>query len=178
MLEHKNRARAPLRPLDAPTLGLSVGGLGFLRPAPGTWGSMPPVAVLGAMQLAGATDIAMIVVTLVLLAASSAACVIWGGYAERRFGRKDAAEVVADETAGVCAPLLGALWAVSGERDRLVAFVAAFLLFRFFDIVKPPPARRLESLPLGWGVLVDDLVAGVYAMLAVVGLSLLQTIGS
>jgi len=52
----------------------------------------------------------------------------------------------------------------------LLLYPVAFVLFRFFDIVKPPPSRRLESLPGGWGVMMDDLVAGVYAF---VGMRLL-----
>ncbi len=43
--------------------------------------------------------------------------------------------------------------------------VGQFLLFRVFDVVKPPPARQAEALPAGWGILTDDLIAGVYANL-------------
>lgn len=162
MVEHKNRNRAALQPLNGPTLALTTLGLGFLRPAPGTWGSVPPVLLAWLLSWAGvATSTGALLIAAVLLSAT-AACLIWGGYAERRFGRKDAAEVVADETAGVCLPVLVVLLLLPVE-DHLFALLGAFLLFRLFDIAKPWPMKRLEQLPAGWGVLVDDLVAGAYA---------------
>lgn len=178
---HKNKARAPLRPFDGPTAALSVLGLGFLRPAPGTWGSMPPCALVGLALIGGASYWAIQGMVLTVLFASCALCVRFGVYGERRFGRKDAAEVVIDETAGVCFPLLlwpasfvascvPTDWTMDGVWPALVragvAVGAAFVLFRVFDILKPWPARRLESLPHGWGVLADDLMAGVYAGVA------------
>ncbi len=165
----KNRHRAPIRPLNAPTLLLTSGGLGFLRPAPGTWGSMPPGAIVGVMALAGATQYAMLTVTGVVLVVSCVICVAWGRYAETRFGRKDAAEVVIDETAGVAPATMVAVWLAQGLVEQIVAFGAAFVLFRAFDIIKPPPARQLEKLPHGWGVLIDDLAAGVYAAAVLAG---------
>ena len=96
-----------------------------------------------------------------VLLVSSTACVVWGAYAERRFGRKDAAEVVADETAGVCLPALAAVLIASPNQYALLTL--SFILFRCFDITKPWPMARLERLPLGWGVLLDDLMAGAYA---------------
>ena len=110
MAEHKNKSRAPIRPLNVATLGISVGGLGFLRPAPGTWGSVPPCGVAALMVLAGSEVLWIHVALGVVLVGASAACVVWGRYAEERFGRKDAAEVVADETAGAsmeCSSLAG-----------------------------------------------------------------------
>lgn len=178
--EHKNRQRAPLHPLDAPTLGLSVFGLGFLRPAPGTWGSLPPVALAMVLHFL-APALVVLIALLVVLVLSCVVCVVWGRYGEARFGRKDAAEVVIDETAGQCFPLLvlGAFamlpasspvvhesW-VLGMLGSPVGFVVlaalSFVLFRGFDILKPWPARGLESLPHGWGVLLDDVMAGIYA---------------
>lgn len=165
----KNRHRAPIKPLNAPTLLLTSGGLGFLRPAPGTWGSMPPGAIVGVMALAGATQSAMVMVTAAVLAFSCVICVAWGKYAEERFGRKDAAEVVIDETAGVAPATLVAIWFADGLIELIIALGAAFVLFRVFDIFKPPPARQLEKLPHGWGVLIDDLAAGVYAAAVLAG---------
>ena len=166
--EHKNRSRAPLRPLDAPTLGLSVLGLGFLRPAPGTWGSLPPCALAALLVLLDVEPSVSLGALAVVFVLSCAACVVWGRYAETRFGRKDAAEVVADETAGVCLPVAPALLS-DGTVIAIFAQIAwAFVLFRVFDIIKPSPARELEKLPHGWGVLIDDLVAGLYALIAFV----------
>ncbi|MDH3588609.1 MAG: phosphatidylglycerophosphatase A [Gammaproteobacteria bacterium] len=163
MADHKNTARAALHPLNFPTLALSVGGLGFLRPAPGTWGSLPPVVAAAFMLWRGYGFDVIAAATAGLLVIASAVCVSWGVYAESRFGRKDAAEVVADETAGVCLPVVAAVLVVDSENERLIALVAALVLFRLFDIAKPWPMRRLEQLPHGWGVLLDDLMAGVYA---------------
>lgn len=140
-----------------------MGGLGFLRPAPGTWGSMPPPAIAAILLLVGVGDAVTASVLSVILLAASLACVVWGRYAEERFGRKDAAEVVADETAGVAPATILAMLMTEGLLSGLAALAGAFLLFRVFDILKPWPARQLEALPAGWGVLIDDLVAGVYA---------------
>lgn len=168
MAGHKNSNRAPTRPLDARTLALTAGGLGFLRPAPGTWGTVPPVLVVALLAAAGADVPLLYATALVMLVAASAVCVCLGGFAERRFGRKDASEVVADEVAGVCLPLIAAVAMTDASSERLLALGVAFALFRLFDISKPWPLRRLEKLPGGWGVLADDLMAGVYAALVIV----------
>lgn len=195
---HKNKSRAPLLPLDVRTLLLSVGGLGFLRPAPGTWGSLPPVLMVWALLLMSTPMETMRWLLVVVGVVFSAVCVVAGRYSERRFGMKDAPEVVADETAGQAVALLPLTWLmVSGRAaieggpiealqtltvDRFVLVSAAtawaFLMFRLFDTLKPPPARKLEQLPHGWGVLMDDLAAGLYAAMAVVvGFLLAQAVG-
>lgn len=148
----------------------SVFGLGLLRPAPGTWGSLPPPAILGAIWLAGGSSAVGAGAMLGLLVVFSVACIALGPWAETRWGKKDPRQVVADETAGQAVALLGAPWAWFGAVDgagvvRTGAYLAAaFLLFRIFDIVKPPPAGGLQRLPAGWGILIDDLLAGVYAL--------------
>lgn len=149
-------------------------GLGLLRPAPGTWGSLPPPLLLGVLWLAGAPHSAMLGATLGLALAASAATVLLGRWSEQRFGRKDPSQVVSDETAGqslaLLAPPLAWIGAPGdpGAPLRMAAYGAtAFLLFRLFDIVKPAPAHRLQSLPHGWGILIDDLLAGLYALAVV-----------
>ncbi len=81
------------------------------------------------------------------------------GHADRLFGTKDNRTIVIDEIAGYLVSLLlvPATWQY---------IIAAFLLFRFFDIVKPFPLRGLERLPGGWGVVLDDIGAGVYTNIA------------
>ena len=76
--------------------------------------------------------------------------------AEARYRRRDPGLVVIDEVAGMLGTLLAVPVGLSGA-------VVGFLAFRLFDIVKPFPARQAERLPGGWGVMTDDLVAGVYA---------------
>ncbi len=97
---------------------------------------------------------------------ASAGCVILGGYAETAFGRKDPSRCTLDEWAGQAVALCFVPLGSSGGQLLVVAG-GAFLAFRFFDIVKPPPARAAQVLPAGWGILADDLVAGLYANLAV-----------
>jgi phosphatidylglycerophosphatase A len=82
---------------------------------------------------------------------------VWAaGIAADRIGLKDPGAVVIDEAAGIMVTLLGVpfgWWAAAG----------AFFLFRVMDVLKPPPAARAEHLPGGWGIMTDDLIAGLYA---------------
>jgi phosphatidylglycerophosphatase A len=74
-------------------------------------------------------------------------------------GKKDPSLVVVDEVLGQWVTLLGAV------RFTKVSFAAAFVLFRLFDIWKPWPVRRLEQLPAGYGIVADDIAAGIYGAL-------------
>lgn len=154
---------------------LTTFGLGHLRPAPGTWGSMPPVALAWLLVVAGqgpdGTFVhwviyngALVVVMLVF----SFACIAFGDAAEARFGKKDPGQICADETAGMCLPLmLLPANAVATPGATIATLALAFIAFRLMDIIKPWPAYRLQRLPAGWGVLVDDLAAGVQAAIVV-----------
>ena len=84
-----------------------------------------------------------------------------------KFYGKDPGCVVIDEIVGMQAVLVGA----SGV--GLWGLAAAFALFRVFDIAKPFPAGRSQHLPGGWGIVIDDVVAGIYARISVILLSLL-----
>ncbi len=93
-----------------------------------------------------------------------AACIVQGGRAEARFGKKDPSQVVADETCAQCLPLMFLPAEVLLRTDTaLFTVLLAFVAFRVLDVVKPWPANGLQRLPGGWGILIDDLVAGVYA---------------
>lgn len=139
-------------------------GLGYLRPAPGTWGSLPPPALAFLLILLGASHTAINIAMAALLLLGSLSCLILGGWAESHFGKKDASYIVADETAGQAIPLMFLpAAAISTPLRAFLTLSAAFLLFRILDIVKPPPARGLQRLPAGLGVLIDDLLAGLYA---------------
>lgn len=84
---------------------------------------------------------------------------VWSsGEAARRLASHDPGEVVIDEAAGLFVTLLSIPIGVA-------SVAAGFFLFRLCDVIKPPPARRAERLPGGWGIVVDDLIAGVYANL-------------
>lgn len=140
-------------------------GLGHMRPFPGTWGSLPPL-VLGLVVLALVPDVAawgvLRLVMLSVVVVFTLACVLLGDRAEARFGRKDPSQVVADETAGMALCLM-LMPAVPPGWGAAFTLVMAFVFFRGMDIVKPWPAFGLQSTPGGWGVVLDDLVAGVQA---------------
>lgn len=138
--------------------------LGYLRPAPGTWGSLPPPALYFLLILLGASQSSINIAMAALLLLASIVCLALGGWAESHFRRKDASHIVADETAGQAIPLMFLpVAAVETPARAFLTLSAAFLLFRFLDIIKPPPARQLQRLPKGAGVLIDDLFAGLYA---------------
>jgi phosphatidylglycerophosphatase A len=141
-------------------------GTGYLPVAPGTWGS---AAVCGVFLLvAWATGGRQLCVTgtMALLAvAATAGCAALGRFAESAFDRKDPSQCTLDEWAGqalaLCLLPLGTGWG-----DWLIAAGAAFVPFRALDILKPPPAYRSQRLPHGWGIVADDLIAGLYANIA------------
>jgi phosphatidylglycerophosphatase A len=159
-----------------PALGralITTFGLGHMRPASGTWGSMPPAVMAGAMAINGQIGTPMAYAALVvLMVLFSLACLRFGHQAEATFGKKDPGQVVADETAGMALTLLALpVWWTS-DPSRLLAYIAgAFVLFRLFDILKLPPAHGLQRLPGGAGILIDDLIAGIHAALVLVAVA-------
>jgi len=141
-------------------------GTGYLPVAPGTWGSAAACVVFLATALGSdgnpwCVGVAMVV----LVAAATAGCAALGRFAESAFGRKDPGQCTLDEWAGQALALV-MLPLGAGLRDWLITVGAAFVFFRVFDIIKPPPARQFERLPHGWGIVTDDLVAGLYANIA------------
>lgn len=142
-------------------VALTVFGVGLIRPASGTWGSLVPVLACGVAAGSGASSTSILAGLAIAAVASSIACVAWGAWAERHWGRSDAGEIVADEVAGQAIALAVVPWGESGVPWWWIA--AAFALFRFFDVLKPPPIGLLQELPRGWGVLADDLAAGTVA---------------
>lgn len=133
------------------------GGLGTIPIAPGTFGALPGFALAAAVH---ALDRPLLQVGL-LLACSLAAVPIasWG---ERFYGRKDPPPVVIDEIVGL--PITAAF-----VPPTPLHLAAAFLVNRALDIIKPFPARRLQALPGGWGIVIDDVVSSVYAGLMLAG---------
>jgi phosphatidylglycerophosphatase A len=145
-------------------------GTGYLRPAPGTWGSA--VVAAGFLGLVFATGGSFWAVSLgmgLLAAFAAVVCVALGRFAQEQFGRKDPSHCTLDEFAGqaltyLLVPLQAARFQTPWA-GWLIAAATGLIAFRFLDITKPFPARRLEKLPFGWGVTLDDLVAGLYANL-------------
>lgn len=151
---------------------VTVFGLGYLRPAPGTWGSLPSVALAAVLIAAGVGPAShpwlYLLVLAVVTVVFTLACVVLGDRAEARFWKKDPSQVVADETAGQALTLMFLPAAATvGAGRASFAVICGFLAFRLMDIVKPWPARQIQRIPTGWGVVLDDLVAGVYAGLIV-----------
>ncbi len=142
-------------------------GTGYLPIAPGTWGSAATCVVFLAVAVAaGGKQICLTGSMLILAAVSTVICGLLGGKAEVDFGKKDPGQVTIDEWAGqaiaLCYLPLG-----TGPKGWIIAAGTAFLAFRVFDIIKPPPVRQLEKIPGGWGIVADDLAAGVYANIAI-----------
>ena len=141
-------------------------GSGYLPIAPGTWGSAAVAAIFllvawGCGGLWYCVGAAMLAVA----AVASVACLALGRYAEAEFGTKDPRQCTIDEWAGQAVAYLF-LPLGEGLGDYLLVAAAAFVAFRLFDIIKPPPAHLAERLGGGAGILIDDLVAGVYANVA------------
>lgn len=171
------RPRGARSAKDYLALAIATCGVGYLPLAPGTWGSMMgigcylllrytviklfPTAQLRNWGISETTSLLIFLFQFILLAVVVAISVI-GAWAATRVEkisrRKDPGIVVIDEVAGqmltffIVLDFLGPRWILLG-----------FILFRFFDIVKPYPARRFEAMPGGLGVMGDDLIAGLYA---------------
>jgi phosphatidylglycerophosphatase A len=133
-------------------------GAGLSPVAPGTVGSIAATLVLlGLLQLQPSYWTWQSILSGGLLL-SSIGTVALGEWAAVYFGLKDAQPIVLDEVAGICLTNLLLPW------DRpVLAILIALVAFRIFDVTKPPPARQLEKLPAGWGVLLDDLAAASFA---------------
>jgi len=133
-------------------------GAGFGRPGPGTWGSVAAVMLWGAAAWGLHLSSAGLLLTLAIAIAVS---LIFGVPAatlvERESGHTDPGFVVVDEVAGQWVALIAS---PADWRHGLIALV----LFRLFDITKPFPVRRFERLPGGWGIVFDDVAAGLYAL--------------
>ena len=147
-------------------LAASCFGLGRLPGAPGTWGSLPVAIVFGLLCHFHAPAAATVVVMAAFVVAGSAVCVKCAPATIAATGNSDPGEVVADEFAGQAitflpAAFLAAQAASAGQTWIIAGF--GFVLFRVFDITKPWPIRKLEKFPAGWGILADDLLAGVFA---------------
>ena len=136
---------------------VSFGFLGCSPFAPGTVGTLGGVLI--AWLLSGTRWYS--VWTLLACAVLYAVSQPLGSWAEKYAGKKDPGIFVIDEVIGY----LLTVWWMQGP--SLLALTVAFFVFRFFDIVKPPPARALERVRGGHGILLDDVMAGLWGLVAV-----------
>jgi phosphatidylglycerophosphatase A len=154
----RDSSAGPRAPLWA-TIVATFCGIGHLRPGPGTWGSAATVLLWAALDHALSPGFRLPVacgLTLLIAAGGIPAAT----RVARASASKDPQFVVIDEVAGQMIALLAVplTWKT---------FLTSFILFRVFDIVKPPPVRQLEKLPKGAGIVLDDVAAGLYALLLV-----------
>lgn len=147
--------------MDMKRLLTSCFGLGRLPAAPGTWGSLPPVILFALMRHFGFSPEITSITMAILVLVGSIVCIKFAPAIIATTNEADPREVVVDEFSGQAVTfLLIAAVPISNIWD---AGLLGFLLFRFFDILKPWPIRKLEKLPKGWGILLDDLLAGLFA---------------
>ena len=122
--------------------------------APGTAGTLAAIPLYYALSFTPVYIYLLLTVVFTLVS-------VWAsGVAEGIYGKTDPGQVVADEVCGFLVTMILVPATLSNV-------LMGFLLFRLFDIAKPYPVRKLEKLPRGWGIVIDDLAAGVYACLAI-----------
>jgi phosphatidylglycerophosphatase A len=145
----------------------TLGGVGLIRPAPGTWGSLAALLPGYALHVIGGFPL--------LLAGTVAAGLIGWRAAraeERATGNHDASEIVIDELVGIwiaLMPLSFGLWHAGADPWLFPwpGWVGAFAMFRLFDIWKPGPIGWADRQPGATGVMLDDVIAGFFAAIVV-----------
>lgn len=145
---------------------VSFFGSGRLRPFPGTWGTAAALIVYAALYfgLVGGLDLGWAsfnLLVLLLIVAAMIAGIALGPWAEREYQQKDPSNFVLDEAAGFWISML--FLPVSASTTTVAGAAALqFVLFRIADIIKPTPARQSQALAHGWGIMIDDVIAGIY----------------
>lgn len=139
----------------------TVGKVGTLPFAPGTWGSL--VALIAWFLIHDwLTPHLFIVVTIIIFIVG----VITSTIVEKNSSSHDPSRVVIDEWVGQ--------WVALAYLPKTIGIgIAGFLLFRLFDIWKPWPIRKLDEIPNGWGIMLDDVGAGLFALIIIQGYLLL-----
>jgi phosphatidylglycerophosphatase A len=137
-------------------------GSGYCPVAPGTMGAVLAVSIWWGLSfcfplplLASITGVLILVFTVLGIWSTNVLEPVWG---------KDPSRIVVDEMVGVWIPLLAV------NDGNLYYALFAFAAFRLFDIFKPLGIRKMEALKGGWGVMMDDIVAGIYSLILLIGL--------
>ena len=142
---------------------------GYAPKAPGTFGTLGAVILYFLLtKFFFHTNPSYTFPTMLILLLLASIGNVWiGPWAENHFHKKDPKQVVIDEVAGYFLTVLF-------FQPTWELMLIAFCLFRLFDITKPYPIHKVEKLPQGWGILMDDLVAACYAIVVLIGLSYFQ----
>ncbi|NLE29815.1 MAG: phosphatidylglycerophosphatase A [Phycisphaerae bacterium] len=136
-------------------------GTGYLPIAPGTWGSLAAAVIFLILAFSIKTIPLLYGILGGMIILATILGVVLGPWAVEFFQKIDPGHYVLDEAAGMWIALL--FIPFHNKTSLLIIAVVQFLLFRIFDILKPPPASQAENLPHGWGIMADDLIAGVFA---------------
>ena len=143
----------------------TVGYLGYVRVAPGTFGSAAGLAIFWAVRAIGSSAVEAAIIAGIFVVG------VWSStVTERHLGGIDPGPVVIDEVAGMLITLAFLPVTVLGS-------IVGFLLFRILDVVKPWPSSRFEALPGGLGIMADDGMAAVYGHLIMRALILMAPSG-
>jgi phosphatidylglycerophosphatase A len=127
---------------------LSSGALiGFLPPCPGTFGSLEGLIIFWFLKNLS------LIYQLSLILGIIVVGIISSDWVSKSLKAKDPDFVVIDEIAGMWISVLG--------KNTLMEFILAFIIFRIVDIKKPYPLKKFENLPYGWGIMIDDIIAGI-----------------
>ncbi|KIC42893.1 phosphatidylglycerophosphatase [Ruegeria sp. ANG-R] len=156
--------------MNAARLIGTVGGVGYLRPAPGTWGSLAALPLAWLLHVIGGFPLLFIATVGAFVAGLWATRVMTSGQEDH-----DPSEIVIDEVAGQFI----AIWAISypswSHGIEITAlwpgWIAAFVLFRLFDITKPGPVGWADRRGDPMGVMLDDVIAGLFAAIGVIALA-------
>jgi len=151
----------------------TCGGVGHLRPAPGTWGSLLAYPILFLCHAIPGVHAPFVLVTILCILVGAG---LWAADQMHRDGwEHDSPDIVIDEVAGQIIALLPISFGAAGNDVSLLALwpglLSAFILFRLFDIWKPGPVGWADRLDGAIGVMSDDLIAGIMAAVGVIALA-------
>lgn len=134
-------------------------GAGLMKPGPGTYGSVAAMLLwMGAAHAFQPSHTALAVITAATALLGTLIGIPAGTIVSRESGREDPQNVVLDEAVGQWIALI----AIPADWTHAIV---SLLLFRAFDILKPPPARQFDQMHGGTGIMLDDVAAGVYALI-------------
>jgi len=127
---------------------ISSGALiGFLPPCPGTFGSLEGLIIFWFLKNLSLIYQLSLILGIIIIG------IISSDWVSKSLKAKDPDFVVIDEIAGMWIGVLG--------KNTLIEFMLAFIIFRIVDIKKPYPLKKFENLPYGWGIMIDDIIAGI-----------------